>query len=126
MQGIYPVFKPKLHGAQVTTLGETLAEDLDDLEELAEEADLTPMSAFMDNREVPDDFDGAPEDLDEAMGSWDEWFEPTVGAEALEALAASVSEHRHGETLAAELTDIARVLRIAAKRNGCKFRLELG
>jgi hypothetical protein len=125
-QGIYPAFKPKLQGAQVTTLGETLAADLDDLEELAEESELTPMSAFMDNREVPDDFDGAPEELDEAIGSWDEWFEPSQGAGALEALAASVGDHAHAEELANELHDIARVLRIAAKKHGMKFRLELG
>lgn len=125
-QGIYPAFKPKLHGAQVTTLGETLAADLDDLEQIAEENELTPMSTFMDNREVPDDFDGAPEELDEAIGEWNEWFEPSAGADALEALAASVSDHQHGEALATELQDIARVLRIAAKKSGQRFRLELG
>ena len=68
-QGIYPVFKPKLQGTQVTTLGEVLVADLDDLEQIAEENELTPMSAFMDNREVPDDFDGTPEELDEAIRS---------------------------------------------------------
>lgn len=125
-QGIFPSFKPKLHGTQVTTLGETLAADLDDIEQLAEEHELTPMSAFMDNREVPDDFDGAPEELDEAIGEWNEWFDPAAGADALEALAASVGDHDHGEAIAAELLDIARVLRVAAKKAGMKFRLELG
>lgn len=125
-QGIFPAFKPKLHGVEVSTLGEMLAADLDDLEEIAEEAKLTPMSAFMDNREVPDDFDGAPEELDEAIGAWSEWFEPSAGADALEALAASVGDHPRGEELASELRDIVRVLRVAAKKSGMKFRLELG
>jgi hypothetical protein len=125
-QGIYPVFKPKLQTAQVTTLGEVLVADLDDLEEIADENDLTPMSAFMDNREVPDDFDGTPEELDEAIGEWNEWFEPAAGADALEALAASVGDHERAEELANELQDIARVLRVAAKKQGMKFRLELG
>lgn len=125
-QGVVPAFKPKLHGTQVTTLGETLAADLDDIEELAETHELTPLSAFMDNREVPDDFDGAPEELDEAIGAWNEWFEPAAGADALEALAASVGDLEHGEAIASELYDIARVLRVAAKKTGMKFRLELG
>lgn len=125
-QGIYPVFKPKLHGTQVTTLGEVLAADLDDLEQIAEENELTPMSAFMDNREVPDDFDGTPEELDEAIGEWNEWFDPAGGADALDALAASVSDHEHADDLAMELRDIARVLRVAAKKSGMQFRLELG
>ena len=125
-QGIYPVVKPVLKGAAVATLGETLVAALDDIEEIAEEADLTPMSTFMDNREAPEDFDGEPEELAEAMGSWDEWFEPAEGAAALEALAASVGEHKHGEELATELLDIARVLHVAAKKRGTKFRLEVG
>jgi hypothetical protein len=125
-QGIFPVFKPKLQGTQPKTLGETLVADLDDLEELAEKEELTPLSAFMDNREVPDDFDGAPEDLDEAMGSWDEWFVPRDGIAAIEALAASVSDLPHATELEEELLDIARVLKAAAKKRGMKFRLELG
>src|ERR1700712_3277841 len=120
--GIYPTFKPKLRGAKVDTLGETLAAALGDLEEIASDAELTPLSAFMDDREVPEDFDGEPEELAEAMGPWDEWFEPAAGLAALEALAASVGEHENGEDIANELRDIGRVLAVAAKRPGTKFR----
>ena len=119
-------FKPKLRDVEPETLGETLAADLGELEELAADANLTPLSAFMDNRDVPEDFDGEPEELAEAMGPWDEWFEPSDGVAALEALAASVDELAEGEALAAELRDIARVVGVAAKRRGMKFRLEMG
>ncbi|MBX3230946.1 MAG: hypothetical protein KIT84_36415 [Labilithrix sp.] len=124
--GIYPVFAPKLRGTKVETLGEALAAALGDLEEIAQESELTPLSAFMDNREPPEDFDGAPEELAEALGPWDEWFEPAAGVAALEALAASVGDHEHGDALADELRDVARVVAAAAKVHGMKFRLELG
>lgn len=123
--GVYPVFQPKLRGAQVETLGETLAAALGDLEELAADAEIVPLSAFMDNRETPEDFDGEPEELTEAMGPWEEWFEPAAGAVALEALAASASDHENGDAIADELRDIARVLAIAAKKRGMKFRLAM-
>jgi len=124
--GIVAVFEPKLRGARMETLGETLAATLGDLEELAAESALTPLSAFMDNRDPPEDFDGEPDDLAEAMGPWEEWFEPADGAAALEALAASVGDHENGDAIADELRDIARVLHIAAKKRGLKFRLEPG
>lgn len=125
MAGIYPVFEPKLRGTKPETLGETLAATLGDLEEIALEAELTPLSAFMDNRDAPEDFDGAPEDLAEALGPWEEWFDPAHGAAAFEALAASVGDHEIGDAIADELRDLARVVGAAAKVHGMKFRLEL-
>lgn len=122
MRGVVPVFKPKLRDVEMETLGEAVADALGELEELAADAELTPLSAFMDNRDPPEDFDGAPEELAEAMGPWEEWFEPAAGVAALEALAASVED----DTLALELRDIARVVGVAAKRRGMKFRLEFG
>lgn len=123
--GIYPVFEPKLRGTKAETLGETLAATLGDLEEIAVAADITPLSAFMDNRDPPEDFDGEPDDLAEAMGPSDEWFDPKAGAAAFEALAASAFEHENAEAIAEELRDIARVVSAAAGVRGMKFRLEM-
>lgn len=124
--GLYPVFEPKLRGTKMETLGEMLAAALGDLEEIAASAEITPLSAFMDNRDAPEDFDGEPEELAEALGPWDEWFDPATGAAALEALAASAFEHENAEAIAEELRDIARVVTAAAGVRGMKFRLEIG
>ena len=66
--GIYPVFQPKLKGTKFDALGEVLAANVEALDKIARSANLTPFTAFADNRPVPEDFDGDPDELAEVMG----------------------------------------------------------
>lgn len=129
--GIYPVFEPKIAEAKFGVLGETLASSFERLDEIAERHGLIPFTAFRDNREVPADFDGSPDDLEELLGPFNEWFDPESGAKAFEALADLIKSNReeakrfqYPQDVVEELEELVRVLRIAEKRNA-RFRLEM-
>jgi len=129
--GIYPVFRPKLARTRLKWLGEALAMNLEPLDAIARSANLTPLTAFADNRPVPKDFDGDPDELAEILGEWTEWFDSAVGQAAMQALADHLkSSPEATERLAecgavvAELEEMARVLGVATAK-GVKFRLEM-
>jgi hypothetical protein len=129
--GIYPVFKPKLRGGTFKALGEALARNYQDLDRLAQSHGLTPLTAFADNRPIPEGFNGPPEDLEELMGPWDEWFEAGEGKAAFRALADLLKNKpkvakklEEPEQVAEELEELARVLAIA-ERQAAKFHLEM-
>ena len=129
--GIYPVFEPKLNGTKFDALGEILAENLESLDMIAPSAKLTEFTAFADNRPIPEDFDGDPDDLAEAMGAWTGWFVPSEGQAAMQALAEHIKAHpkaakrlEQPAEVVAELEELARVLEAAA-RQGVLFRLEM-
>jgi hypothetical protein len=129
--GIYPIFEPKLKGTEFDALGEILAANFEALDKIAQSAKLTPFTAFADNRPIPEDFDGDPDELAEVMGEWTEWFDPAEGQAAMRALA----DHIKASPKAAkrldepaevmeELEEMARVLGAAAAQ-GIRFRLEM-
>lgn len=129
--GIYPVFEPKLVGTEFDALGEVLAANLEALDRIARSADLTPFTAFADNRPVPDDFDGDPDGLAEVMGEWAEWFDPAEGHAVVQALAERIQASprvaaRLNEPtgMVAKLVELARVLGVAAAQ-GVRFRLQM-
>ena len=129
--GIYPVFNPKLTGAKYGALGEALAANFRALDQIARAAKLTPFTAFADNRPVPEDFDGDPDELADAMGEWTEWFDPAAGRAAVLALAERIRTSRGAakrledpDGVVAELEEMARVLGVAAAE-GVRFRLEM-
>ena len=130
--GIYPVFKPALTGTGFRALGEVLAADYQALDTIAGTAKLTPLTAFADNRPVPDDFDGDPDELGEVMGEWTEWFDPAAGQAAMQALADYIKANpkagkrlKHSsKKVVEELKELARVLAAAASE-GVRFRLEM-
>lgn len=68
--GIFPVFQPPLIGTKFEGLGEAIAANLKAIESIARSARLTSLAAFGDNRPVPDDFGGDPDDLAEILGEW--------------------------------------------------------
>ncbi len=129
--GIYPVFEPKLVGTKFHGLGEVLIANIDALEGIAESVGLMPLTAFADNRPIPDDFDGDPEELDEIMGEWTEWFEPSEGLAATQSLADYIKSNPEaaeqlddpGEVVD-ELEEMVRVLGVAALE-GIQFRLHM-
>ena len=121
--GLIPIFKPK-NAAKFSALGEALAENLEALEALARKKRLVPLSAFADQREVPDDFDGAPEELDALLGPCNDWFDPLAGADAIEKLARQCRRAKGMQAAVAELTALVACLKAAAKRSA-RFRLTL-
>src|SRR5712692_2705452 len=130
-KGIYPVFEPKLTGTKFDALGEVLAANFKALDKIARAARFSPFTAFADNRPIPGDFDGDPDELAEVMGEWTEWFDAAEGQAAIQALA----DHIRASAKAAkrlddpdgvveELREMARVLEVAAKQ-GVRFRLQM-
>lgn len=129
--GIYPEFRSKLKGAKFAALGEALAANFEALDEIARAGKLTPLTAFADNRPIPEDFGGDPDELAEVMGEWTEWFDSVEGQAAIKALADHVQGNPKAakrldepESVVAELTELARVLGAAAKQ-GVQFRLQM-
>ena len=129
--GIYPVFRPKLARTRLKWLGEALAMNLEPLDAIARLAKLTPVTTFADNRPVPKDFDGDPDELAEILGEWTEWFDAAEGQAAIQALVDHLKANPEAaarlaevDGVVAELEEIARVLAIATTK-GVKFRLEM-
>lgn len=129
--GFWPVFERRLEAASFQGLGEVLASNCETLHKIAKLANLTPFAAFADNRPIPDDFAGDPDELAEAMGEWTDWFEAAEGQTAMRDLANHIKADRSAaarldgaEQVVAELEELAQVLGAAAAE-GVRFRLEL-
>lgn len=129
--GIYPVFTPKLRGTKLDVLGEVLARNFQALDEIAGTAKLKPLTAFADNRSIPEGFDGDPDELAEILGEWTEWFDPADGESVIQALtdhikASPKAAKRLDDAigLTEELQALARVLAVA-EIEGIRFRLEM-
>ena len=104
---------------------------MEQLEDVAEDAELVALSTFADSRPAPDDFDGPPWELDEVLGPWDEWFDCKTGASAASALAKELQGNESldelydfSDDLVAELEDLARSL-LKGAAEGSRFRLEV-
>jgi hypothetical protein len=113
------------------TNGELLAESFGPLDDIAHAVGLRPMSSFGDNRDVPQDFEGPPEALNELLGPCTDWYDAGIGASALLAIGDAITSRpdvaqdlEDPLRLAAELGDLARLLETAAA-HGVRFRLEL-
>jgi hypothetical protein len=128
---VYPVYLGSVPPTQTRTTGEFLAAEFPSLDVIAAEHGLTPITAFADPREVPDDFEGTPDELDDLLGPCEDWFSPQEGSRALLDLAKLIRQR--GEVAARlespdeiieELEDLARQLMVAVKV-GAQFRLEL-
>jgi hypothetical protein len=133
-----PVFQPLLSGLVYQAEGKAVVDDLDALEAIAAEHRITPLSAFMDPRQPPEDFepdedfDGDPETyLDQACGPWTDWFPALEGWRSvrglLDALQDSMTRDRlsDGETVVDDLEELARCLEVAVRRKA-RFRFAVG
>ncbi len=101
------------------------------LDELASEHGITSLTAFGDTRQVPADFDGPPENLERAIGPWEDWFACHEGRLAFEALVqlitsdpAAAQSLESPDAVVQELRGIARALSVGETR-GAQFRLEM-
>ena len=126
--GLIPIFQPE-DASSFDELGEVLAHEYEMLERLADDAGITPLSTFADQREVPPDFDGSPEDLEELIGACNDWYDASMGAAAVSRIIDRLSFE---ETLAGELGDREPLLKELyalkvslerAAKNNAKFRL---
>jgi hypothetical protein len=131
----HPQFQPPIRGLIFQAEGKALIDDLERLEEIAAEYGLTPLSAFMDPREAPEDFepdedfDGDPETyLDQACGPWTDWFAAQDGLTAVRGLLKAVQcrsvqdSLSDAETVVFDLEELARCLERAVRRKA-RFRL---
>ena len=129
--GIFPVFNKPGLDRWYTSDGKALAVDLPQLDAVAEKLNIRKFSSFGDDREVPEDFDGDPQELDEILGEFDEWYEPKEAIEVFTRLATEIKGPRsseinlqYPETIVEDLLAIVRCLN-AAEEVGAQFRLEL-
>jgi hypothetical protein len=133
-----PVFQPAVPRLVYQAEGKALVDDLEMLEAIAAANGTTPLSAFMDPRQPPDDFepdedfDGDPETyVDQACGPWTDWFPAGEGLAAVRGLLDALQDGptRDGlsdpETVVNDLEELARCLEAAAGRQA-KFRLDAG
>lgn len=130
--GIYPIFQPELRNARFEALGESLAANFEALDHIAVALDLNPFTGFSENREIPEDFDGPPEELDELLGPCDEWFNAAGGKSSIQALLEGIKSTRklarklrEPDSVLSELDELVRILTIAEEQ-GARFRLEIG
>jgi len=126
--GLWPVFNPP-RDATPDFDGGLLLNYLEELDELASAIGARAVSSFGDNREVPDGFDGDPDELDELLGPWQDWFSIADGERCFNQLAtaltapAHAARFEHAEHLREELLDLVRCLE-RAPGDGERFRLE--
>ena len=130
--GFFPVFNPEVVRAEFQSEGVELLRSVEILDDLAGEAGVSCFSQFADMRDVPDDFDGSPEELEALLGSWTEWFSPDALRESCEAILPLIqSKHPLSKPLTdrpailAELQELARVLALGEAAEA-RFRLEIG
>src|SRR3954468_24183512 len=118
-----PVFRPGGPSPVFQAEGKALVDDLEALEAIASERGGTPLSAFMDPRQPPEDFepdedfDGDPETyVDQACGPWTDWFPAPDGLSAVVGLLAALRERStrdllsDAETVIDDLEDLDRCL----------------
>lgn len=130
--GVCPVFHPQVAGADFGADGKIVLHEMEVLDELAAEVGVLFLSAFADNRSIPDDFDGDPDELEDLMGPWNEWFDVDEGIETTVALIDAISGGHEvidefefpPESVVEELQELLRCLRLA-KTAGARFRLEV-
>jgi hypothetical protein len=132
---LQPVFQPAVPNRTYQAEGKALIDDLEALEEIAAEHGITPLSAFMDPRQPPEDFepdedfDGDPETyLDQACGPWTDWFPAAEGLRAVRSLLdvlqddATRDSLSDAETVTHDLEELVRCLEAAVSRKA-RFRL---
>ena len=133
-----PVFQPTLGGVVYMAEGKAVVDDLEALEEIAAKRGIKPLSAFMDPRQPPEDFepgedfDGDPETyLDLACGPWTDWFPSRDGLRTVRGLLdalqddATLESLSDPETVVQDLEELARCLETAVSRKA-KFRFAVG
>ncbi len=129
--GIYPCFRPHIPEAAFDCDGKVLLAEYEFLDEIAFELGLAPLSSFGDNRPIPEDFDGNPDELTTILGPWDEWFAIHDGAKTVDGLIEALSngairrnKSPHCAIIIVELQELQRCFQAALEKQ-VMFRFEV-
>src|SRR5262249_45842875 len=97
---IYMLFNPDLPEAKSKTTGAFLAREFHVLDVIANSLGLKRFSSFGSNTDVPEGFNGSPEEVDELLGPYEEWFDAAEGNRVFEALAGAIKrKHEDAQNL---------------------------
>jgi hypothetical protein len=128
---VFPVFHPRVPAASFDADGKLLLSEHAALDSIARELSLTPFTAFGDNREAPEDFDGDPDELNEILGEWNEWFSIDDGLKTIDGLIVAIKTDpkmagrlEDPDCICSDLESLANCLQIASKENA-QFRFEV-
>ena len=131
MVALYPAFQPEVANNAYGDEGKVLLREMEVLDELALEAGLAPLTAFADNRKTPEGFDGDPDELEELVGPFDEWFQAADGLASVEGLLTFIQATKSAEwerfdrdTVIGAL-NLLRDWLVAAANANAKFRFEV-
>lgn len=90
--------------------GELLIAALEEIDTLAEERSLRGLSTYADDREIPADFDGDPQELAELLGPNPVWHTPAEASENFRSLALA-ADGGDDSDIADGLRELASTLR---------------
>lgn len=116
---------------QDAVVKDAILDELVQLDEFADEFGLERLSSFGDNRPIPEEFAGDPEELSRRLGPFQGWFDCESGRRAVRGLLDTVTGNRrlagrfdNWIDLEIALVELERTLaRGAAAKT--RFRLEL-
>lgn len=93
---LFALFEPSGPGAFMRKLEihAAVLDELNELENLADECGVERLSAFGDNRELPEDFEGDPEEWSATLEPFEEWFGCDEGRKAVKGLLNAVCKNR--------------------------------
>lgn len=99
--GIYPIFRPSV-SVESYCDGKQLLREYEALDAIGSRLHLSPFSGFGDNRAIPAEFDGSPEELEDMLGEWNEWSSIGEGLRTIEGI---LEEIRNNPSAAESLID---------------------
>lgn len=101
------------------------------LDDIARDLEFAALSAYGENREIPEVFEGDPDELEEILGGWDKWFSIEDGLKTIDGLITAIrndprmaSRLLEPDYVCSDLEALASCLRIAREENA-QFRLEV-
>ena len=129
MAELYPKFDRPV-AADFKSDGDLLLAELEKLDEIAESPGVTPLSQYMDSREIPDGFEGDYDDVKRLLGDRDDWYCASDGIKTVDRLKGAILARSHSVLPVVELVnegleDLANCLKVAESVDA-RFRLEFG
>ena len=121
---VFPVFQKKAFPSPLRSTGEHIGAALELLDSWAEEADVPTLGEFDGSHgEVPEDFDGDPDELELPRSKW-KWFSPEKGIASIAVMIEKARESKSKarlkkvtdpKALLVELEDLKQALEQATK-----------
>jgi hypothetical protein len=128
---VHADFNPDIETPLCETDTRALLHESEALDQIARDLHIPSFTTFGDNRSVPAGFNGSPDELEELLGEWNEWFSIDDGLRVFDGIANAIRSDPNvsaqlgdPETVLVCLEHFSRALRIG-KIHGALFRLEL-